>query len=180
MSSKEITFLPNKQQFSIQEIQKKFPKIPKDYLYFLSKTDGGDIDNTITTFTDKTDYDVNAKINYFLSIQEQEGIDTIQSYKDTFTRDWYYDDEEHAKNLLPIIDANIIIAFDFNRGGEIRPFYMDGSYTEYVDNYDPIAPTFTDLLKLIIDQNGGYIKNLSEIYDELKEMRESKEHTNFH
>jgi len=43
-----------------------------------------------------------------------------------------------------------------------------------------VATSFPSFLKLIIDQNGGYIKNLSEIYDELKEMRESKEHTNFH
>lgn len=31
-----------------------------------------------------------------------------------------------------------------------------------------IVPTFTSFLKLLIDQNGGYIENLSEIYDELR------------
>jgi hypothetical protein len=166
------------------DIGKVFPSLgvlPKDYQTFLSMCDGGRIepysDKDGDTFASILLIDLVATrtigtgVWTFLGLSETLAVNQrIQTIQETFVNDWYYEDEElpFAQKLIPIADAHNYIAIDNNRGGEIRYFDNSYNYFDNIKNYEPIAKTFMEFLEKLIAQNGGYVKNLSEIYNEIK------------
>jgi hypothetical protein len=175
-------FKNNKSTFDQSCLLDTLKLIPKDLLLFLKTTNGGQVvqkneDKETGIFylkfvvQNKQNRLTESGIIAFLGTNQSSNLTTDINYAHRLLyQDWFYETHEvdYAKKLIPFAEDNTnFFCIDTNRNNEVRYFDMSYSYTDNINTYKVLAPSFTSFLKLLINQNDGYIENLSEIYDEL-------------
>ena len=162
-----------------KEVSKKIENLkfnlPNEYIYFLQENNGGRIVGKSPYEKAKLvlkEYDSNLTFGSFLRIDNLQGADLpsdLQTENLIETLGHLLNSTEFYTFGAELGGVNTCYLINLESGksyGEVRYMAYDGDVQMSNLGYY-IAPSFTSFLKLLIDQNNGYIENLSEIYDEL-------------
>lgn len=171
-------------QTEASQFSKKGFTLPEDYLYFITLTNGGFFTeeiNLIITFNSR--YGIqedNISCDYFYQLIKTERYkETVAQATERLHQEIEFMLESgeiitttsiHI-DLIPFYQGlgNTAVAFHKNTH-KVYAWSSDEDLSGYLlSDYPIIANSFTSFLKLLIDQNNGYIKGLSEIYSQLKQ-----------
>jgi SMI1 / KNR4 family (SUKH-1) len=190
-------FVPNETDLKkidefAEHIKEKFENpLPLDYLYFLRRSGGGELKilTEDSIFADLIN--IKSPFAHFgkFCVYHLFGLSSANTYA---VEDYFNPSESikisydlnltynNIQELMLDYDVDITqyvtIAWSGNQGWFLLSLadndygnvvYFNTDYGEYEDKIIPVSSSFTSFIGKIISDNGGYIKNLSEIYEDM-------------
>jgi SMI1-KNR4 cell-wall len=164
-------------------------KLTADYVKFLLLANGGNLLNAKFEINDCVDYsndnyrmiaEVNTggEISEFLGLSKNTFSNLSNIYQNCHQLTNLTEVNEYVPamdwDFLPIAFHNeqscIVLSLKVHEVGAVRYWWPERSIGgfESINTTPKIANSFTELLSILIEQNGGYIENLSEVYEEIK------------